>query len=77
MSVVFLLEAFLAGGVKIRAIRCYDVVATISRGVEDRLVLAHQGECDGGSDASKGARVGPDVNMMPCACVCKARLHSS
>lgn len=43
-------------------------------GIEDRLVFAHQGGGDGGSDAAKGAGVGGNIDEMPGAGVCEGRL---
>jgi hypothetical protein len=47
------------------AVRSYDVVTTVGRGVEDGLVLSHEGQGYGGGDAAKGAWVGADVEVVP------------
>lgn len=65
MCAVQLLEALLAGCVQVRAINGHHVVAAVGRGVEDRLVLAHQGQRDGGGNAPEGSRVGANVNEVP------------
>jgi hypothetical protein len=71
---VQLLEALLARCVQVRAVDGYDIVAAVGRGVEDGLVLAHQGERYRGGYATQGAGVRADVDEMPGARVREARL---
>ena len=76
VRVVFLLEAFFAGGVEVVAAERDDVVAAVGGGVEDGLVLAHEGYGNLGGYAAEGAGVGADVDGVPGAAVGEACLES-
>jgi len=56
MSVVLLTPHLLSGGVERGAVRYDDVVAAVGRGVPDRLVLAHEDDCDAGGETPQGGR---------------------
>lgn len=75
MCAVQLLEALLASCVEVGAVDGNYVVAAVGGGVEDRLVLAHKGQSDGGGDAPEGSWVSADVDEMPRTGIRKARLH--
>ena len=53
MRVVFLLKALFSCRVEVAAADSYDVVAAVGRGVVDRLVFAHEGDCDRAGDAAE------------------------
>lgn len=74
MAVVLLLVAFLSGGVQIVQTNGDNVVSAVGRGVPDRLVLAHEGNGNLRSDATKGTRVSANINEVPCARVGKVCL---
>lgn len=74
MRVVLLLEAFLAGCVQVGAVDSNHIVAAVGGWVEDGFVFAHKGECDGGGNATEGARVGADVDEVPGAGIGKTCL---
>ena len=65
MRVVLLLLHLLAGRVQLRQPRADDVVAAVRTGVVDRLVLAHEGEGDGGGQAAERAGVAAGVDEVP------------
>ena len=65
MCMVQFLEPFLARRVQIVAADCHDVVAAVCRWVVDWLVLAHEGEGDGGCEAAEGKGGGADVEEVP------------
>jgi hypothetical protein len=46
---------------------CDDVVAAVGRGIEDGLVLAHEGEGYRGGETAEGAGVRGDVDVVPCS----------
>jgi hypothetical protein len=75
VRVVLLLLHLLAGRVQLRQPRADDVVAAVRAGVVDRLVLAHEGEGDGGGQAAERARVGAGVDEVPGARVGEAGLR--
>jgi hypothetical protein len=75
VRVVLLLLHLLAGRVQFRESGADDVVAAVRAGVVDRLVLAHEGEGDGGGQAAEGARVGAGVDEVPGARVGEAGLR--
>ncbi|KAH0356891.1 ribosomal protein L13, partial [Aureobasidium melanogenum] len=77
VAVVLLLVAFLSGGVQIVQTNGDNVVSAVGRGVPDRLVLAHEGNGNLRSDATKGTRVSTDVNEVPCARVGKCGVYLS
>ena len=74
MRVVLLLKAFLARCVQVMAAGSDNIIAAISRGIPDWLVLAHEEDCDGRGNAAQGAGIGADVDMMPGASISKPRL---
>lgn len=76
MAVVLFLVALLAGGVQVVAADGDNVVAAVGRRVPDGLVLAHEGDCDLRGDAAQRARVGADVDEVPCAAVGEVCLRS-
>jgi hypothetical protein len=51
--------------VNVGAIYGDHVVAAVGRWVENRLMFAHEDECDGGGDTAEGAGVGADVDEVP------------
>ena len=65
MRVVLLLLHLLAGRVQLREPCADDVVAAVRTGVVDRLVLAHEGEGDGGGQAAEPAGVAAGVDEVP------------
>ena len=65
MRVVLLLLHLLAGRVQLREPCADDVVAAVRTGVVDRLVLAHEGEGDGGGQAAERAGVAAGVDEVP------------
>jgi hypothetical protein len=67
VRVVLLLEALLSRRPQVAAAYRDDIVSAVCRRVVDGLVLAHEEEGDGGSQAAEGARVGADVDIVPCA----------
>lgn len=77
VRVVFLLEALLAGRAQVMAADGHDVVAAVGRRVVDGLVLAHEEEGDRRGEAAQTARVGPDVDAVPCAGVGEAGLYNN
>jgi hypothetical protein len=72
---VQLLCALLARDVDVFAVGGDHVVAAVGGGVEDGLVLAHEGDGYAGGEAAEGAFVAGDVNVVPCAGVGKACLE--
>jgi hypothetical protein len=77
MRAVEFLEALLAGCVHVGAVDGHHVVAAVGRWVENRLVLAHEDDGDGGGDAPEGAGIGADVDKVPCARIGEAGLYRS
>jgi hypothetical protein len=77
MCAVEFLEALLAGRVHVGAVDGHHVVAAVGGWVEDRLVLAHEDDGDGGGNAPKGPGVRANVDEMPCARVGEAGLYRS
>lgn len=65
MCAVELLEALLARGVDVCAVDGNDIVSAVGGGIEDRLVLAHKSEGDGGCDTAEGAWVRTDIDEVP------------
>ena len=52
MSVVLFLPAFFPGGVQVRAVGYDDVVAAVGGGIPDRLVFAHEEDCNAGGETA-------------------------
>ena len=66
MRVILFLKPFLPSGADVMTASCNNVVTTISRGIPDGFVFAHEEDCDRGGDATKGAWVSADVDIVPC-----------
>lgn len=67
VSVVLLLEALLAGDTEVVASDGDDIVTAVGGGVVDGLVLAHEGEGNGGGKSTQTARVTADIDVVPCS----------
>ena len=65
MRVVLFLEALLASRVQVAAADGDNVIAAVSRRVEDRLVLAHQRNGNLRGDAAERARVATHIDEVP------------